>query len=104
MEKLKALRKSIKHWCVDIRMPLLKGDTIIGHGFWENKKERVKMHSDDCELCRVYTRCRDCPLGSCDHESSPYMLFYTKLSTEAASWMIESLVACYRRHEIYLNE
>lgn len=104
MKELKALRKSIKHWCVDIRRPLLNGDTIIGHSFWKNKKERVKMLSCDCELCRLHANCRDCPLGSCDYEKSPYVLFYDKLNIEASNWMIESLVECYRLHEIYLNE
>lgn len=91
----KALRKSIKHWCVDIRRPLINGDVIIGHSFWKNKKEEVKMYSDNCELCRVYDKCRYCPLGSCTHPDSPYELFYAKLNQEAASQMIESLVKCY---------
>ena len=102
MDKKKAriaLRKSIKHWCIDIRRPFLNGDNVDPVDVcWKKKRVRVRMYSSDCELCKVYycKGCLRCPLDvACEYDNSPYMSFYKNMCLRTANVMIQSLVRCY---------
>ena len=97
---LELLRESIKHWCLDIRRPLLRGDEVIGDFEWKIDGSKVKMFSDDCALCVEYDgMCRSCPLNiigeKCLSENSAYLKFYYNLNIESANNMIAVLVKDY---------
>lgn len=53
-----ALRKSIKHWCVDILRLLKKGAQINSVDLtWVHNGKHVPSGSKYCELCRRYSEC-----------------------------------------------
>ena len=101
---MKALRKSIKHWCIDIRKNMLNGDSIRNSA-WVKSGIEVKMYARDCELCIVYmkqyTGCKECPLHiigkDCGMLSSTYYSFRRKLDLESAHNVILELIYCYRK-------
>ena len=97
---LELLRKSIKHWCLDIRRPLIKGGEITGAFFWRGNCDSVKMFSTDCALCMEYSpTCNFCPLNmigeKCCSANSAYLKFYCNLNIESADNMITVLVTAY---------
>lgn len=98
---LKLLRKSIKHWCLDIKRPLLNGDEISDTLSWKSDNSDVKMFSTDCALCMEYSpTCTLCPLNiigeKCTSENGAYVDFYWNSGMESANNMIKSLVRAYR--------
>ena len=97
---LELLRKSIKHWCLDIRRPLLKGDEITDAFKWKIDGGKVKMLSDSCALCVEYIpMCACCPLNAinegCRGGDSPYSEFYYNVDIKSANNMILTLVGAY---------
>lgn len=97
---LELLRKSIKHWCLDIRRPLLNGDKITRAFYWNSNYDDVKMFNNSCALCVEYRRmCNSCPLNiigeKCCSENSAYLKFYCNLNIESADNMITVLVTAY---------
>lgn len=99
----KALRKSIKHWCVDIRRRLINGDVIEYPQIkWRYEKTNAAIYNTSCELCRVFrSNCVDCPLSNigaeCNTQCSPYGVFRDTLDLKSANVMIETLIECYKR-------
>ena len=98
---LELLRKSIKHWCLDIRRPLLNGDKITRAFYWISNYDVVKMFSNSCALCSEYDMmCTSCPLDiigeKCTDNNSAYLKFYCNLNIESANNMITVLVKAYR--------
>ena len=98
---LELLRKSIKHWCLDIRRPLLKGGEITGRFYWKGNYDDVKMFNNSCALCMEYNgMCASCPLDiigeKCSGKDSAYLKFYCNLNIESANNMITILVKAYR--------
>lgn len=97
---LKLLRKSIKHWCLDIRRPLLKGDEVLGNLKWKIDGGDVEMFSDSCALCQEYSpTCTPCPLcrtnNACNIRNSMYLKFYNNANIESANNMIAALLNAY---------
>ena len=97
---LELLRKSIKHWCLDIRRPLLKSGEITGAFFWKGNYDVAKMFSNNCALCVKYSpTCNFCPLNiigeKCCSKNSAYLEFHYNLNIESANNMIAVLVKAY---------
>ena len=97
---LELLRKSIKHWCLDIRRPLLNGGEITGSFYWKGNYNKVKMFSADCALCMEYSpTCNYCPLNvigeKCTSKDSAWLEFNCNLNIESANNMISVLVKAY---------
>jgi len=103
MDKKKArvaLRKSIKHWCIDIRKPFFSGDSIF-ENYWIKDGTKVKMYGNDCELCKLYNyKCYMCPLSlfgsKCNDRSSEYSIFRRDLNLKSANNMITVLIKAYK--------
>lgn len=112
-ENLKAIRKSIKHWALDIRRPFLNGDKILlpdeveGHlvFVWWSSCEPVNCTGTSCDLCSLNDRsgcyyiCFRCPLQrngmGCSRTDSPYSAFCKSPNLETATGMVHALVGTY---------
>lgn len=103
MTTLQAIRKSVKHWVIDIYWPLLKGDYIykeynvdenVDDLIWSNTEKLVPIFTNDCALCVLCVSCRRCPLRSCNDES-PYGRFIANPCLKTAKGMINKLVEVY---------
>ena len=109
--KLQAIRKSIKHWMLDIVKPL-KTDTIkicntrfFGEVLvWSKTHEYVKVFPDKEPLCLLKKEmqyyCIDCPLylttkQTCHCLSGAYSKFRNNLTIFAAKDMVRALVCTY---------
>lgn len=97
---LELLRESIKHWCLDIRRPLLKGGEITDMFEWAIKGGTVEMFSENCALCQEYgLACAGCPLhetnNTCSDKGSAYREFYKNTDIKSANNMIADLVKTY---------
>ena len=81
---LKATRKSIKHWCIDIKRPLMKG-----------QYRGLPIYAGDCALCAEYygDACCGCPLANigayCASTDSAYDSFYEVRKIKNANNMIK---------------
>ena len=95
----KSLRKSIKHWCIDIRKPFFDGDSIFQIS-WKEKGTIVKMFSNSCNLCATYKECNGCPLvridDCCDSDKSAYSIFYDNRDLKSVNNMISTLIKAYK--------
>lgn len=100
------IRKSIKHWCLDIRKPMLNGDSIDKGDWhistWAVSGGDVKSGGDYCELCANYSDdlCRKCPLyligENCAKQESAYSKFRDKPDIKTVNDMIAVLIKCYK--------
>ena len=109
-ENLQAIRKSIKHWVLDIKRPLKKGNKILFLGYddgikvfeWsygELNNNRVPCCVGDCELCKTHDDCNNCPLTKngmcCGDDDSLYNNFYNNPNLNTATDMVRALVHIY---------
>lgn len=112
-DELKAIRQSIKHWCIDIRRPLLKGDKIVTTSTqtllqfpslkWEKSGDPVILGSTSCALCKLMGQCGLCPLyittkKICNEPKSLYRIFHKCYDISAANTMISALIQTYWQH------
>jgi len=108
MTTLQAIRKSIRHWVIDIKLPLLRGgkvksDSFSGDFTWNNTEKLLPIGVRECALCSLFFNqsCRPCPLqregyGCCDWSGSPYKNFTDKPCLKTANAMIDALIKVYR--------
>lgn len=106
-ENLQAIRKSIRHWMLDIRGPFLEGDQIIKGNFpdyndmqWVLSKMPVKRYDTDCSLCcLVDNYCQSCSLfittGGCKVFASTFRAFLDNPNFQTATDMVRDLVCTY---------
>ena len=107
-DNLQAIRKSIKHWMLDIRRPFLKGDRIIKGNFpdyndmqWVLSKLAVKRYDVDCALCRlVDDYCPCCSLwkttgGGCKKHKSAFRAFLNNPNLQITTDIVRDLVCTY---------
>lgn len=100
-KELKAIRKSIRHWQIDIIRRLMCGDKITKKGGlrW-NDGSLIRIGYMHCALCMSMLSCISCPMrfvdNVCSSEDSAYMNFSKKPILENAIVMIESLKKAYR--------
>ena len=103
-EELKAIRKCIKHWCVNIRRPLLNGDFIIRDYnnllFWSNT-ESVKLGISYCQICLLFkVKCSKCTIKRitaipCVDDRSAFAKFEDDFSLQSCNKLISTLIAIY---------
>lgn len=108
-ENLQATRKSIRHWMLDIRRPLMTGDQILFLGYdysdksfeWSSSQKRVPCGGESCDLCKInnHHECNGCPLMEngtyCGDANSPYNTFYNNPNFNTATDMVRALVRAY---------
>ena len=109
---LHAIRRSIKHWCLDVKRPLMKGRVAESKNGvrveWKDSGKSLKVGARYCALCKLFFMwsafCSGCPITQyhirCTTSHSPYELFFESPTLEHANFMIDALVSVYHS---YLN-
>lgn len=115
MTELRAIRKSIKHWMLDIVRQLKEGDTIgclrastseMFNGtvllYWISNDKKVQCYASDCNLCILHEDCCwACSLerlvgeGCGNSSNTPYGKFYENPCLATAKDMVCTLVCTY---------
>src|SRR3989304_450631 len=108
---VEAVENSIKHWEVDVYVPLVRGDKIVFDGWWVWKLtgEKIRLGMDDCDLCKAAAispispiqlyfgnYCKTCPYKiyfkiDCFNKKSHYRRFYDNPNKKNCLKMIKAL-------------
>lgn len=110
----KALLASIKHWVLDVKVPLVvKGKErkirrayIFSLPYWEDTKVSLLVDSEDCSLCKLHgSDCSNCILSlfygkSCTASGSSWNQFCIYPSLATCNAMIAAMVEIVRNVEV----